>query len=249
MISRLHGLVLSLLLGAAAAAGAYAVIDTAHLGDAQTKPEVVSSNEIAKRADKLDAWQVSLAKALKARPPALPPLNRYAAVTYVSGPGAATLPSPVAPATRTVQEVQQPPKPTAKPSKKLSRPHPKAISEAGSRTTGRPKPVVARAEARDDAQPRTTPATTTEPEHDAPAPVVVAAAPAAQPAAAPAPAHRESPAPVAQPQPQPSQPPATLSVEQQCRALLRAAEGKSEQVKQDAEKQCEALKNAAEKRG
>ena len=41
MIPRAHGLALSLLLGAASAAGAYALIGTAKLGDAQTKPEVV----------------------------------------------------------------------------------------------------------------------------------------------------------------------------------------------------------------
>ena len=87
MISRAHGLVLSLLLGAASAAGAYAVIGTAKLGDAQTKPEVVSSRQIAMRARKLDAWEASLRKALAAKPPALPALNRYAAVTFVARTG------------------------------------------------------------------------------------------------------------------------------------------------------------------
>lgn len=46
-----------------------------------------------------------------------------------------------------------------------------------------------------------------------------------------------------------STPPTTLSVEQQCRLLFRAAEGKGEQAKNAAERQCEALKQAAEKRG
>jgi hypothetical protein len=45
-----------------------------------------------------------------------------------------------------------------------------------------------------------------------------------------------------------TQVPTTLSVEQQCRQLLRAAEGLSEAVKQDAERRCEALKQAAEGR-
>ena len=80
----------------------------------QTKPEVVSSRQIAKRAHKLDAWQASLQQALKARPPALPPLNRYAAVTFVSGPGAVSLPTPAAPPRRAVQEVEQPSKQVAK---------------------------------------------------------------------------------------------------------------------------------------
>ena len=87
MISRTHGLALSVLLGAASAVGAYALIVTAGLGDAQTKPEVVSGRQIAERARKLDAWEASLRKTLKARPPALPALNRYAAVTFVVAPG------------------------------------------------------------------------------------------------------------------------------------------------------------------
>ena len=53
---------------------------------------------------------------------------------------------------------------------------------------------------------------------------------------------------VPRPPRQPAAPPAALSVEQQCRQLLRAAEGKSEQVKQEAERQCEALKQAAERK-
>ncbi len=69
MISRSHGLVLSLLLGAASAAGAYAVISTAKLGNAETKPEVMSSHLIAKRAHKLDSWEASLRKALKSQAP------------------------------------------------------------------------------------------------------------------------------------------------------------------------------------
>ncbi len=227
MIPRAHGLVLSLLLGAATAAGFFAIVVTAHLGDAQTKPEVVSSRAIAKRAHKLDDWQASLKKALKVRPPALPPLNRYAAVTYVSAPGAASLPTPAAPSGRTVLEVKQPSEPVAK-------------AKTASRVKAKSRPVVAKAARHDDEAANTAPVAATEPQHEtperetpAPAPVAVASAPAAAPA----------------PRPQPAQPPAPLSVEQQCRALMRAAEGKSEQVKQDAERQCEALKQAAEEKG
>ena len=50
MISRIHGLVLSVLLGAAAAGGAYDLITTAHLGDAETKgPPAPAKNSIGRR--------------------------------------------------------------------------------------------------------------------------------------------------------------------------------------------------------
>jgi hypothetical protein len=209
MISRSHGLVLSLLLGAASATGAYAIIGTAQLGDAQTKPEVVSSRQIAKRAHKLDSWEASLKKALKARPPALAALNHFAAVTFVTGPGAASLPATVAPAPRTVQQAE---------------PATRQVAEV-------PKPVTAAAKAAHPVDKPKSAVPVAEPEHISSEP---APTPAAVAAATPAPA---------------SSLPATLSVEQQCRLLLRAAEGKSEQVKQEAERQCEALKQAGEKGG
>ena len=108
MISRTHGLVLSLLLGAASAAGAYALIGTAKLTDAQTKPELVSSRQIAKRAHKLDEWGASLKKALASKPPALTPLNRYAAVS--AGPllGVASMPTVANPSTSAAQQTRAP---------------------------------------------------------------------------------------------------------------------------------------------
>jgi hypothetical protein len=227
MISRTHGLFLSLLLGAASAAGAYAIIGTAQLGDAQTKPEVVSSRQIAKRARKLDSWEASLQKALKARPPALAPLNRYAAVTFVAGPGAASLPTTVAPPRRTVQQTE----PAARQVTEVQPKHRVAVA-AATRDADTPKSAA--------------PVAVAEPEHTTPAP----AAPIKVAVAAPTPAatqeHHENKDDTQAPA---TTPPATLSVEQQCRLLLRAAEGKSEQVKQDAERQCEALKQAAEKKG
>ena len=233
MISRSHGLVLSLLLGAASAAGAYAVIGTAKLGNAETKPEVMSSRLIAKRAHKLDSWEASLQKALKSKPPALAPLNRYAAVLFVTGPGTAALPTPIAAPRKTVQ----PAKPTARQEAEVRPKHALVVATAA-RPTGKPEPAA--------------PVASTEPEQDAVAPALVVAAPA--PVATAAPIPTSAPAPTKQevkqdtPAPSPT-PPATLSAEQQCRLLLRAAEGKSEQAKQDAEKQCEALKQAAEKQG
>jgi len=235
MISRSHGLVLSLLLGAASAAGAYAVISTAKLGNAETKPEVMSSRLIAKRAHKLDSWEASLQKALKSKPPALAPLNRYAAVLFVTGPGTAALPTPIAAARTTVQ----PAKPTARQEAEVRPKHAPVVATAA-RPTGKPESAE--------------PVASTEPEPDtvAPAPALVVAAPAPVATAAPIPTSAPTPTKqeVKQDTPAPSPtPPATLSAEQQCRLLLRAAEGKSEQVKQDAEKQCEALKQAAEKQG
>ena len=219
MISRSHGLVLSLLLGAASATGAYAIIGTAQLGDAQTKPEVVSSRQIAKRAHKLDSWEASLNKALKARTPALTPLSSFAAVAFVTGPGAASLPTTVAPTPRMVQQA----KPTTR-----------QVAEV-------PKPLTAVTKAAHPADKPKSAAPVAEPEHisQEPAPTPVAAA-----AATPAPSqeHHDAPAPS-------STPTTTLSVEQQCRMLLRAAEGKGEQAKRDAEKQCEALKQAGEEEG
>ena len=221
MISRTHGLILSLLLGAAAAAGAYAIIGTAQLGNAETKPEVVSSRQIAKRAHKLDSWEASLRKALKSKPPALAALNRYAAVTFVTGPGAASLPATVAPANRTVQKAQ---------------PATRQVAEV------QPKQVAAAAKATRPAEEPDIAAPVAEQEHatPAPAPALVLAAPA------PVTEQKKE----AAKQVAPSSSPATgLTVEQQCRQLLLAAEGKGEQAKQDAERQCEALKQAAEKEG
>ncbi len=221
MTSRGHGLALSLLLGVSTAAGAYGLITTTRLGDAQTKPEVISSRQIAKRAQRLDTWEASLQKALKARPPALPALNRYAAVTFVAAPGAAPLPTP-APVTQSAAvrrtEPETRPK-TNPPPNGTARVPPKRASPRAVKIPD------------DDAREKTTPVAVTAP--SAPAPSAPAPAPAPAPAVA---------APAAT-----SVPTTTLSVEQQCRQLLQAAENKSEQVKQAAEKQCEALKDAAER--
>ena len=227
MISRTHGLILSLLLGAAAAAGAYAVIGTAQLGNAETKPEVMTSRQIAKRAHKLDSWEASLKKALQSRPPALTPLNRYAAVAFVTGPGAAALPNTVAPR-KTVQPAEPPSRQVAE-----VQPKPGVVVAAPTRPAGMQKLAASVAVAEPEQEQAT----------HVPAPLVVAA-----PASAPA-ATQENHAGEHEASPPSSTPPTTLSVEQLCRLLFRAAEGKGEQAKQDAEKQCEALKQAAEKTG
>jgi len=224
VISRTHGLALSVLLGAASAVGGYALIVTAGLGDAQTKPEVVSGRQIAERARKLDAWEVSLRKTLKARPPALPALNSYAAVTFVVAPGPASLPAPAAVPHHAAQQATT-----------ISMPARSAAKTPAKRPGKRIEVITTPIhddDAPESAVPVAAPRTGTPDPTPAPTPAVVAAvvAPATTPATVPS-------------------PPTTLSVEQQCRLLLRAAENKSEQVKQEAERQCEALKNAAERKG
>jgi hypothetical protein len=229
MISRRHGLLLSLLLGAATAAGSYAMIATAGLGDSDTKPEVLSSRQIAKRAHKLDAWEASLIQALEAQPPALAPLNRYAAATFVSGPGAASMPAVATPLVRPKQQTRPASSRVVK-----ARPNHTVAIEVSDREVA-------------DDENRQAPVAAAEPIQTTPAPVVPA--PAAEPAATPVVVERkEDEESHTAPSSSPS-PPQTLSVEQQCKVLERAAEGRSEQVKKEAERQCEALKQAAERHG
>jgi hypothetical protein len=231
MISRPHGLALSLLLGAASAAGAYAVIGTAHLGDAQTKPEVATSRQIAVRVKKLDAWEASLRQALRARPPALPALNRYATVAFVAAPAAAALPAPAPGPRRAAQGAEPAAEPVAAKVVKKK----KVVKKTTEHADKEPSEHIDAVAAPDREEPVSAALVVAAPAHDAATP-----APESAPVVAAA-----TPAPTAS---QPATPPATPSVEQQCRQLLRAAEGKSEVVKQEAERQCEALKQAAERK-
>ncbi len=208
MISRTHGLALSLLFGAASVVAAYAIIVTAHLGDAQTKPEVVSSRQIAARSHKLDAWEASLRKTLVAKPPPLPALNRYAAVISVRGPGAASLAAPMSPPRPAAQPATQP------------------VSEKVARSAPT-RPVATKKEAR---HPETgdsgEPAAATEPEHSTPEPARMPVAVVSSPEPAPEQHAATANTPPVVTPPPPAAP--ALSVEQQCHQLLRAAEGKSE---------------------
>lgn len=220
MIPRAHGLALSLLLGAASAAGAYAMIGTAKLGDAQTKPDVVSSRQIAARASKLDAWEASLQKALATRPPALTALNRYASVAVVSVPGYASI------ATVDPRAADETPTPGKK--RRTAR--------------GRVKSHVISAAAPPrgpDTRESDAPAVEAEPESSALAPTPTLVAAAAPPAKSGGETKGTPPATEA--------PPTSQSVEKQCEALKQAAESKGEQAKKNAETQCEALKQAAER--
>ena len=224
MISRAHGLTLSVLLGAAAATGAYALIATAHLGDAQTKPEVrLEPSDRAARAEARrlgdvaaedpegEAPGAATVESLRRRDVRRSSRRRHAAGAGPGHPpgGAADEAEPKAP-TRTA----------AKPAARLPKKRIDAVAT----------PI------RDD---------------DAPESAAPVAAPVRQrcrPGNAAGRRRGRRADPGSGPAAAPSSP-ATLSVEQQCRLLLRAAENKSEQVKQEAERQCEALKNAAERKG
>ncbi len=229
MISRANGLALSLLLGAAATAGSFAVIATAEIGAAETKPEVISSRQIAQRSRKLDSWEASLRQALKARPPALPALNRYAAVTFVAVPGAVCPPLAGSCSEAVSRQRGRRRRNGPRALRHGLRPRRQSLSSRGRSESNTPE---------------------TEPRVVTPAPVAAAPKPEPVPTPTPAPAPvvvAATPTPTPPPAASASTPPTTLSVEQQCRQLLRAAENKSEQVKQEAERQCEALKQAAER--
>lgn len=102
-MNRRTALLSSLLLAGAATAGVFAVLSTAALRSEPPKPEVASERALTRRAKQLDAWQASLARALRARPPSLPALPRYASIADVQVPEAVALPPVTArPTTRVV---------------------------------------------------------------------------------------------------------------------------------------------------
>ncbi len=230
MIARAHGIALAAFLGAASVAGAYATITTAHLGDSETKPEVVASTAIARRGARLDAWEASLRKALASRPPALPTVPRYARASLVSAPSYGALPA-LAPAARTAQP---------------------AIPPAGAKVTAprarSPRTVPVAARQVPVTRSRIAP-TVPRDEMEVPEPVTKAPA-----ETAPAPPSLPTPVPASAPAATPLTQPAPTKLskseaERQCEALKRAAEQQGEAAKKEAERQCEALKKAAEGNG
>ena len=66
-MTRIHGLVLSLLLTAAAVLGAYATMSTAHIG-AASRPRAATAAELRARSVRLDKWSKSLDRALGSKP-------------------------------------------------------------------------------------------------------------------------------------------------------------------------------------
>ena len=234
MISRTHGVALATLLGAASVAGAYATITTAHLGDSETKPEVVASAAIAKRHARLDAWEASLRKALASRPPALPAVPRYARVELVGTPSYGALPA----LTTTGVAAAAAAPAAAAPARAAPRAVPVSHRQAPARTTRpRPAPRSTRSEADASEAVEKAPAETTPAVPSTPAP-------------APAPETTPAPAPAAAPLAQPAPTRLTRAeAERQCETLKRAAEAQGEAAKREAERQCERLKDAAEGQG
>jgi hypothetical protein len=130
---RTHALAMSLLLGAAVAAGAAASLRTVHLGAAAAAtPSAVPDKTVAARRAKLARWSVSLRKARAARPPALPAVPHYAPVA-IPAPVAAEPSSPTATPVRTVVVRR-----TSRPATQTS----KAADDQGQVTYVQPPPIV-----------------------------------------------------------------------------------------------------------
>ncbi len=214
-MSRPQALAVSILLALAAASGAFAVSSTGALRSGPTKPEVASAQALARRARQLDAWEASLGRALRSRPPALPALPRYGPLARVRGSAAGALPALVIsrrPATRTPK-----------------RHHAREATTAAAVEVRSAAPVHA------DGGAQPPPSTTT----------TVAAPPAAQPAAPAepsTPAAASVPPPAAPASSAPQVPSVEQQCEQlkkaaegQGEAAKRAAERKCEQLKHAAE--------------
>ena len=100
-MSRLHGLIVSLLLAGGVTAGALAATRTIHLGQAAAATPKVADSVVVSRRAQLDTFETSLHKADAAKPPALPKIPKFAPVTIP------TVPPPPAPV-RTAAPAPQP---------------------------------------------------------------------------------------------------------------------------------------------
>lgn len=127
-----HAFVVSSLLAGSVVAGALAAMKTAHLGAAASKPSAVAGSVIAAQQGKLNGWSVSLRKALKAKPPALPKVPHFAPVEIPAVPS--LLASAPAPAVRRVVH-----RTIAAPARKQL---PAAIAPLPTTTAAPPAPVV-----------------------------------------------------------------------------------------------------------
>ena len=79
-MNRIHSTLIAIVIGAAAAAGLYAAVNTIHLGQKSAVPSI-SARDVAARQAKLTTWRHSLDAALSKRPPALPKLPHFAPVS------------------------------------------------------------------------------------------------------------------------------------------------------------------------
>lgn len=86
-----HALMISLAVGIAAIAGTIAATKTIHLGRSATTPPAAASSVISHRTKQLDRVEIALKKALRQKPPKLPPLP--AAVPPGSAPSAGAAPA------------------------------------------------------------------------------------------------------------------------------------------------------------
>lgn len=98
-MTRIHSILIALVVCAAATAGLYAATKTAQLGQKAAAPSI-SQRDLASRQAKLVAWHRSLVAARTRRPPALPKLPHFAP--------APARPAPVAAAPPRVTYVQAP---------------------------------------------------------------------------------------------------------------------------------------------
>jgi len=98
-MSRLHSTLLALALGAVAAAGLFAAVQTVRLGQrvAATKP-AVPARQLASRQAKLVRWSQSLRRERAKRPPELPKLPKFAPVAAPAVSAAPTAAVAAAPA-------------------------------------------------------------------------------------------------------------------------------------------------------
>jgi hypothetical protein len=107
-MSRLHSTLVALVLGAVAAGGLFAAVQTVRLGQNALKPTQAAVRELASRQAKLARWSQSLRDARAKHPPALPKFPKFAPVPAPAAPSA----TPVAAAAAPVRYVR--PRPVVK---------------------------------------------------------------------------------------------------------------------------------------
>ena len=102
-MTRLHSTLVAFLLGAAAAAGLFAMSRTIRLGQGAAAQPALIARELASRQAKLAHWSHSLEQARAKHPPALPKIPKFAPVHI---PAAAAPAAPAAPAVPQVTSVR-----------------------------------------------------------------------------------------------------------------------------------------------
>ena len=104
-MQRANAFLIALLLGAAVVIGSVAALKTVELQGASAKP-TVSARSIARRNARLDRAEIALRKALARKPPKLPAVPHFAAV---SAPATVSAPSSGGSAPRIVRYVRAAP--------------------------------------------------------------------------------------------------------------------------------------------